>query len=55
MAYEKGMSINYDKETKTLTVNFRGETHEQRMNVRSDESVRLYGESFCRRRGWQDD
>ena len=55
MAYEKGMSIQYDHATKTLTIHFRGETHEERMNVRNDDSVRQYGESFCRRRGWQDD
>lgn len=53
MAYEQGMSINYDEVSQTLTVYFRGRKREFNIRFNTSAEAKAHGESLCRQWGWE--
>jgi hypothetical protein len=54
MAYEPGMSVQYDFITKKVTVHFRGQRVELPGTYESREEGIRAGEEYCRQLGWRD-
>jgi hypothetical protein len=54
MAYEPGMSVQYDFITKKVTVHFRGQRVELPGTYESREEGIRVGEEYCRQLGWRD-
>ena len=53
MAYENGMSVEYEAVTEKVTVHFRGEKQELPGQYKTREEGIKAGEAYCRSHGWK--
>ncbi|MCQ9144551.1 MULTISPECIES: hypothetical protein [Brucella/Ochrobactrum group] len=53
MAYEQGMSIDYDVASHKLTIYFRGQKREFTAHFNSYAEAAAHGEKLCRQWGWK--
>jgi hypothetical protein len=51
-AYEPGMEIAFDPETRKVTVAFRGRVRTFPTMLDNEADVRRAAEAYCRERGW---
>ena len=52
MAYEEGMSIQYDNLANSVRITFRGQNHELPGPFRDRQTGIAAAEKWCRQKGW---